>query len=190
MKTKSAAVTAAKDGSSTSPSNATAPSRRGHHAETVKTRAFGARNADGENAMNDAEKKDELTRVARLPLKDRLRSSIWMAHWFDQAGCDAAREIERLEGEVELLRAGVEALPSDSSVGFALVDPDGCPLPNTVAATELAAKVNALAAVWKVPVYLSHSDEEIDAMFLRSVPEGYSISPVMIERVIITGDEG
>ncbi len=50
--------------------------------------------------MSDADR-EEIKRIALLPLKDRLVSPEWVKHNFDTIGLDAVREMERLEREIE-----------------------------------------------------------------------------------------
>ena len=50
-------------------------------------------------------------------LKERLRDTAWVHRWFDQAGYEAAAEIETLESEVERLRNALKIVCSNIHLG-------------------------------------------------------------------------
>lgn len=74
------------------------------------------------------------------------------------------------------------------SVGYALIDQEGCPLPVTVGATKRAAMALALDRICDVAVSPSDDDAQVEAAFRALSPPVFSISPVCIERLIV-GEE-
>lgn len=66
------------------------------------------------------------------------------------------------------------------TIGYAYVNQQNIPFANTVAATERAAMVNALVAIFGRMVHRFHSDEDIEAMFKSHAPEWNRISLVEI----------
>lgn len=74
-------------------------------------------------------------------------------------------------------------MANDFSTGFALVSGRGLPLPATVAATERAAMVNAIVAVYGHPVYAGDSDAKIKREFERLKAYGDAVVPVTIKRI-------
>lgn len=74
-------------------------------------------------------------------------------------------------------------MPDDYSTGYALISGQGLPLPATVAATERAAMVNAIVAVYGHPVFARDSDAQIRRHFDRLKAYGDAIVPVTIKRM-------
>lgn len=78
----------------------------------------------------------------------------------------------------------------DNTVGYAFVSDDGFPFVDTVASTERAAMVNALALLFGAIPTVAWSDARIRAEFQSHAHiSGGAISPVCVERLIVEDDK-